>query len=126
MATTVSCLLPEHSVVEFHHVGVVTEEELATAFGEMVALAQANDIWHVMSDCTDLTEGPRFLEMLPFVEALRGFGVKERFRQALVRPVDVKGRAAVDYWHASMTDHGLTVLSFDHRSEALGWLATQP
>lgn len=125
MATTVRCLLPEHHVVEFHHVGVVTEEELGTAFGEMVALARANDIWHIMSDCTALTEGPRFLEMLPFVEALRSFGVKDRFRQALVRPTDPNGRAAVDFWNGSMTDHGLTVVSFDDRGEALGWLATQ-
>lgn len=125
MATTVRSLLPEHDVVEFHHVGVVTTEELATAFAEMVALARATDTWHLISDCTDLTQAPRLLDMLPLVETLRGVGVQERFRQALVRPTDPVARMPVDYWNASMTDHGLTVMTFDDRGEALGWLATQ-
>lgn len=125
MATTVTCLRPTDDVIEFHHVGVVTDPELQTAFGEMVGLARENDIWHIMSDCTELTDAPKFLQMLPLVELLSGFGVKDRFRQALVRAHDPVAQAKVDFWQASMSDHGLRVMSFDDRSEALGWLASQ-
>ena len=125
MATTVSSLLPDHDVVQFHHVGVVSNEELGEAFAQMVALARSTDTWHIMSDCSALTQAPRLLDMLPLIETLRGFGVQDRFRQALVRPVDEIAKTPVDYWNASMIEHGLTVMSFDDRSEALGWLATQ-
>lgn len=122
MTTTVRCLRPEHDAIEFHHVGVVDEAELAQAFGEMIEIARSLGLWRVVSDCTELTDAPRLLEMLPFVEALESYGVKDRFRQALVRPRDPQAQWKVDFWHGSMTDHGLRVLAFDDRNEALGWL----
>ena len=125
MVTTVTCLRPAEDVIEFRHVGDVSDAELTTAFGQMVELARANDIWHLLSDATEMTDAPKFLEILPLVELLSSYGVKDRFRQALIRAHDPVAQSKVDFWAAAMTDHALRVLSFDDRGDALGWLASQ-
>ena len=122
MGATVRSLAPEHDVVEARFYGVNTREEIEQAFAECLALALEIDTWLLLADCTDLAYAPPISDLKDLVDALATLGVTERFREALVRPLDVTAAVSVGFWATAGTNRGLVMELFRDRGEALAWL----
>jgi len=122
MTSTVRSLLPGHAIVEGTHSGVVSSSDLRAAGKQMLALCQENGTWHVLTDCTDVTEVPGANEFINLIEALEKAHVGATFRQALIWPVDAHARLGFDEWRTIEQNHGFHVRVFGGRDAAIAWL----
>lgn len=122
MGSSVRSLAPEHAVIEARFFGRVTHEDLDDAFGTCLEFALAQDVWHLMADCSDLVWSVEMSDLKEFVEGLSALGVKDRFREALVQPTDLTARVYVNFWETAGVNRGLDMRTFRTRDEALVWL----
>ncbi len=122
MTSTVQSLLPAHAIIEGTHSGIVSVSDLRTAAKQTLALCQENGTWHVLSDCTDVTDIPGALEFLNLIEALEQVHLGPTFRQALIWPLDEKACLNFDEWRIIEANHGFHAKAFGDRDVAIAWL----
>ena len=122
MTSTVQSLLPAHAVIEATHSGVVTASDLRASAKQMIALCHENGTWHVLSDCTDVTDIPGAIEFINLIEALEQVHLGPTFRQALIWPLDEEARLNFDEWRTIEQNHGIHAKAFGDRETAIAWL----
>lgn len=122
MTSTVRSLMPQHPIIEVTHAGTVTAGDLRASGGEAVRLAGEMGTFHVLTDCTDLTDAPDDIALLSLGEVLRSVASDKGFRQALLWPKDAQARLAVDFWRTAESDLGVQAKLFVSREAAIEWL----
>jgi hypothetical protein len=95
---------------------------VTAAFTECVLLGLQLDTWNLLADCTDLVWTPTIADLKELVDALALLGVTERFREALVQPIDVTAAVSVGFWETAGVNRGLAMRTFRDRSDAVAWL----
>jgi len=122
MTSTVRTLAPAYPIIEVTHSGKVTAQDLRASAKEALGLARDMDAFHLLTDCTDLTDAPDDIALLALGDTLRTVSAGMDFRQALLWPTDAEARLAVDFWQTAETDFGAKAKVFSHRDAAIEWL----
>jgi len=122
MTSTVRSLAPQYPVIEVTHVGKVTSGDLRESSAEVFRLAKDMGTFHVLTDCSELTEGPDDIALMALGNLLRDLPAGAGFRQALLWPKDAEARLSVDFWRTAEADLGVSVKLFSGRDAAIEWL----
>lgn len=122
MTSVVESLAPAHQVIQVTHSGEIAAADLRGSALQVLALAQESGIWHVLTDCSGVTEAPGALALLNLVEAAADRDLPADFKQALVWPEEAAARLSLDYWKTAEDNHGLDAQLFHDREAALAWL----
>ena len=122
MTSTVHSLLPQYPVIEVTHSGKVTSGDLRASAAKALDMARSMDAFHLLTDCTDLTDAPDDIALLALGETLRTVSAGMDFRQALLWPKDAQARLAVDFWQTAENDFGAKAKVFSGRDAAIEWL----
>jgi hypothetical protein len=87
-----------------------------------LSLAQKYDTWLVLTDLRAMTGGHTVVDLFGLVETLRGLGVRQRYRQALVPPGEPSLAESVHFWETAGRNRGLAMRVFDSVPAAEAWL----
>ena len=79
-------LLDAPPCIELTFVGTVTVDDVRLGFTEGSRLAHEHDVWHVLTDLSDVTSDPSVLALYDIATELAESGVAPRYREALVSP----------------------------------------
>ena len=125
MGYEVAYLGPDVPAMHLRMFGSGSREEVDAAMAELVGLALEHDTWRLLSDYRDMVWTMDVAGVKETADAVHALGIADRFRQALIDPVDVTARAYVEYWETFMTNRGLRVKRFTDPDEALAWLVAE-
>ena len=114
-------LLDDPTVIEVVYAGVVTAETLAEVPAAALALAREHDVWHVLTDCSEMTSDPSIFSLYDLAALLSQLGVAARYREAVVLSTTSE-RDGFEFYENTMVNRGLEVRCFRDRRDALVWL----
>ena len=115
-------LLAEPPAIEVVYSGAVTTAVLSEVSGAALGLARENDVWHVLTDCRDMSSDPSVFSLYDLAALLGQLGVSDRYREAVVVPASVEMRESFEFYENTMVNRGLDVRCFRGRDEAAAWL----
>jgi hypothetical protein len=122
MTSVVQTLTPAHAIIEVTHSGEITASDLRASGKQALTIAQEQDIWHLLTDCSAATKIPGAIDVINLVGLVDQVQLDAGFRQALIWPDDAEARLAFDFWRTVEANHGLHAKAFGSRDAAIAWL----
>lgn len=124
MGTSVR-LLDTPVCIEARYFGVVTPEDLTTAFDGAFALMREHDIWLILADTSELTSDPSVFDLYDVAAQIAHAGIARRFREAVVAPPGAQSEESARFFEDAMVNRGLVARVFTDRDAAAAWLTEQ-
>jgi hypothetical protein len=118
-------LLDSPRCIEVRYVGNVTADDVATGFREGLDLAVEHDVWHILTDTSELTSDPSVFTLYDLATQISDAGVAHRYREALVAPPGADSLEGARFYEDAMVNRGLLARVFGSRLEAEAWLVEQ-
>ena len=118
-------LLDSPRCIEVRYFGTVTGDDVATGLRDGFALAVENDLWHILTDTSELTSDPSVFALYDVAAQISDAGVARRFREAVVAPPGAQSEESAKFFEDAMVNRGLLARVFATRAEAEAWLVQQ-
>ena len=110
------------SYVELGYIGMLKAHDLQEALAAGIKLGREHDTWLVLADCSRLDGGHTIVDLFGLAAALAELGAAQRFREALIAPVNPDVAETVKFWETTSLNRGLQVRMFPERDAAVEWL----
>jgi hypothetical protein len=120
-------LLDDSMCVEARYFGVVTAEDLRSAFDDAFDLMRQHDVWLILADTSELTTDPSVFALYDVAARVADAdaGLARRFREAVVAPPGAQSEESARFFEDAMVNRGLVARVFTDRDAAAAWLTEQ-
>jgi hypothetical protein len=118
-------LLDSPRCIEVRYFATVTGDDVATGLREGFALAVEHDLWHILTDTSELTSDPSVFALYDVATQLSDAVVARRYREALVAPPGAESLETARFYEDAMVNRGLLARVFGSRADAEAWLLEQ-
>lgn len=113
---------PENPIIETQYIGILSPEELRSAFDQTVALAEQHQVTLFIADCSQLTGGHSLFDLYELIKIIGASDLRHSFKEALLLSDLPAVNEDVKFWETACRNQGLQVKVFQDRQAALDWL----
>jgi hypothetical protein len=122
MAWSVSAPTPDLLACRLTFTGAVSSDDMTHAFEQTARVCLEHDVWRVLTDASAMTASHTVIDVYTLVTSIADLGVQDRFREALVSPIEAAARENVRFWEDAAVNRGLSCKVFATESAAVAWL----
>ena len=113
----------DFKTLEIEFSGVITAQELSEVMAAAIRLANAENIFLILADCTTLTGKTNSVFDLYFLaDVLIAHNLGHKIKEALVLPMQPDLIEDIKFWETTCFNRGIKVRVFNSREQAVKWL----
>lgn len=112
----------EIPAIEATFSGIVSLDEVQTAFKEKLDLSYKHQVRLFLADCTHLSGGGSILNSYEFAKQIAETPNVHRLKEAFILPIQNEAADSIRFFETTARNRGLNILVFPSREAAIQWL----